>query len=154
MTTPVLHTPRCMITIMTEKDAGWLNTLLNDEGVQHYIEGIRLFSKTVENTTEYVKCMFDAYNNRRGFLWKVTYKKEPIGFVCTIDFDENPFLSFAIIKKFRHHGLMRENLKAVLSYQNHISNKKYLVDISIENVYSYKLCRRLIDDFDVVMQTN
>ena len=152
MSPPVLHTPRCMITIMTEKDAGWLNTLLNDEGVQHYIEGIRLFSKTVENTTEYIKCMLDAYNHGRGFLWKIMCHENPIGLVHVMDFDENPSLCYALNISYRGRGLMYEALISILSFLSGIEKKVYRCDIDSNNVPSILICNKLKDSFSILVK--
>ena len=151
MSIPVLHTARCMITIMTEKDAGWLNTLLNDKDVFHYIEGIRPFAKTIENTTEYIKCMLDAYDNRRGFLWKIMFHENPIGLVNVMDFDENPSLCYALNKSYRDRGLMYEALVSILSNLSGIEKKVYRCDIDSNNVPSILTCNKLKESFNILV---
>lgn len=152
MSTPVLHTPRCMITIMTEKDAEWLNSLLNDEDVYHYIEGIRLFAKSVENTTEYIKCMLDAYDHGRGFLWKIMRHENPIGLVNVMDYDENPSLCYALNKSYRGRELMYEALVSILSFLSGIENKVYRCDIDNNNVPSILICNKLKDSFNILVK--
>lgn len=153
MSPPVLHTPRCMITIMARDDAEWLNTLLNDEAVNTYIEGIRPFAKSVMNTSEFIDGMLDINNNGKGFLWKVMQREKPVGFICTIDFDDNPSLCYALEKPYRKKGLMSEALKAVLIHQSLIMDKKYYVEINSKNLDSYNLCKKLIRAFDIIIQS-
>lgn len=144
MNFPVLHSQRCQITIATKRDADWLFALFNDETVYEYIEGIRPFAKTIEHTMMFIDCMLDAYINGRGFLWKLIYQDIPIGYICTIDFEENPFISYGLITPFRQKGYMTEVLTEVLLFQNSISKKSYRVDVHKDNIASVRLCNKMV----------
>jgi len=151
MNYPVLHTSRCVITIMSQEDRIWLNRLFNDKDVSYFLEGTNQFSRTLEATAGFIESMSDAYNRVRGFLWKITYQDNPIGFVCTIDFDENPSLCYALKKSYRKKGLMSEALKAILVYQSCIMDSDYYVEINSENFESYNLCEKLMSVADIII---
>ena len=152
MSTSVIRSARCMITIMTEKDAGWLNTLLNDEDVYHYIEGLRPFAKTVESTIEFIESMWEASNKNRGFLWKIMFHEIPIGFVNVMDFDENPSLCYALSKSYRDRRLMYEALVSILSFLSGIGKKVYRCDIDSNNAPSMLICNKLNESFNILVK--
>lgn len=151
MNFPVITTTRCQITIATANDACWLHVLLNDRDVYKYIEGVRPFAKTIENTTQFIDDMLYAYNNGSGFLWKLLYKNNPIGFICIIDYEDTPSLSYGVVKAYRNKGFMSEALMRVLCYQTQRSNKTFQFSISKENVPSLNLYNEIARSFDTVL---
>lgn len=151
MSFPVITTERCQITIATANDTCWLHALLNDRDVYKYIEGGRPFAKTIESTTQFIDDMLYAYNNERGFLWKLLYKDNPIGFICIIDFDDTPSLSYGVVKAYRNKGFMSEALMRVLCYQAQLSNKTFQFSISKENEPSLNLYNEISRSFDTVL---
>lgn len=151
MNYPVLQSKRCTITIATRTDAQWLHKLFNDEMVMRYNEGLLLFAESVEKTTDFIDCMLDAFNNGRGFLWKLSHQEVPIGFICTIDFDDAPSISYGVNKSYRHNGFMTEGLSKVLCYQNKIVEKSYIINIEKENIASQHLCNKLEIIYNIVL---
>lgn len=147
MNFPIIRTTRCRITIATKCDVTWLYTLLNDVDVFRNIDGLRPFAETVESTTKFIDDMLDAYSNGRGFLWKLSYLGNPMGFICTYDFEDNPFLCYGIDKQFREKGFMTEALVSVLNYQNRESEKIYTLNVNIDNVSSYAISKRIKKQF-------
>lgn len=151
MSFPVITTERCQITIATANDTCWLHALLNDKDVYKYIEGVRPFAKTIESTTLFIDDMLYAYNNGRGFLWKLLYKDKPIGFICIFDYENTPSLSYGIVKAYRNKGFMSEALMRVLYYQTQRTNKTFQFSISKENVPSLILYNKIARFFDTVL---
>ena len=150
MNYPLINTERCQITIATANDACWLHALLNDRDVYKNIEGTHLFAKSVEKTKEFICSMLNAYNMGRGFLWKVIYKEKSIGFICIIDFDEEPSLCYALNILNRGKGLMHEALVGALSFLSGIANKTYRCDIKPNNYHSILLSEKLKESFPVI----
>ena len=143
MNYPLINTERCQITIATISDAYWLHVLLNDRDVYKNIEGTHSFAKSIEKTTEFICSMLGAYDMERGFLWKVVHEEKSIGFVCTIDFDENPTLCYALNKSFRNNGFMTEALIGILSFQNSILCRLYTLDICEGNLASVRVYKKM-----------
>ena len=150
MNCPLINTERCQITIATANDACWLHALLNDRDVYKNIEGIHLFAKSVEKTKEFICSMLNAYNMGRGFLWKVVHEEESIGFICIIDFDEEPSLCYALKKLNRGKGLMHEALVSVLYFLSGIEKKVYRCDIERNNGPSIQICKKLKESFNIL----
>lgn len=151
MNYPLINTERYQITIATENDACWLHALLNDKDVYKYIEGIRPFAETVRRTARFIEDMLYAYNNGNGFLWKITYKEKPIGFICTFDFEETPSVCYGIDKAYRNKGVMTETMKSVFYYQTQFSKKSFLFRISKENVASLSVHNKIASTFNTVL---
>lgn len=150
MNYPVLQSKRCTITIATRTDAQWLHKLFNDEMVMRYNEGLHRFAESVEKTTDFIDCMLDAFNNGRGFLWKLSHQEVPIGFICTIDFEETPSISYGLNKSYRNNGFMTEGLTSVLGYQNQMAKKSYTIYINKDNLASQRLCNKMTSKFNIV----
>ena len=147
---PIIRSNRCCMTIMTMEDTGWLYELFNDEDVKKNLEGIRLFSDSKDATAVFIDSMLEAYYTERGFLWKIMCEEIPVGFVCSADFDENPYICYAMNRNFRNMGLMTEAVMAVLDYQNTIEYKSYMISVNKDNVSSCRVCNWLEDKFNNV----
>lgn len=148
---PVIRSERCCMTIMTAEDVNWLYELFNDEDVKINLEGVRLFSGSKEATAVFIDSMVDAYHTERGFLWKIMYDATPVGFICTADFDDSPYISYAMIPKFRNLGLMTESIEAILDYQNAIDYKQYSISVKKNNILSYRLCNYLARKYNIMV---
>ena len=146
----IINSERCQITIATISDAYWLHVLLNDRDVYKNIEGTHSVAKSIEKTTEFIRSMLDAYDMGRGFLWKVVHEEESVGFICIIDFDEEPSLCYALKKLNRGKGLMHEALVSVLYFLSGIEKKVYRCDIERNNDPSIQICKKLKESFNIL----
>lgn len=116
MEQPTINTTRCILRPPSIEDAEWMYRLFNDKDVVSYIEGIKWFNVGVDAVMGFIKSMETNFQKQIGILWCIIYNNQPIGIIMVNDFDDNPFLTFALFPEYRNLRIGTEVYRSVNSY--------------------------------------
>lgn len=133
---PMLQTQRCKLRISTIDDSKWLYQLFVDEDVKKYIDGLEIFSKDEKAVRRFILVMLNNWYKGLGCLWSIEYNNQGVGFILVYDLQENPFLSFAILKQFRKQHFATETVACVYEY---LKSRKYVPRVETRNLIAEKI---------------
>ena len=143
-TVPVLHTKRCVLTAITEKDIPVLRQIMEDIETRRFLPELCDVVKTEAGWKQCISS-FDTYHTRNeGILWGIRLEENLIGFIAIMDIPENPTLFYAMHPDYRNRGLMKECLEEVIKrVQKEALCDKLQTEVYFENKASLSL---LIDN--------
>lgn len=98
------------------EDANWLFDLFNDSDVVKYIEGINWFNADVVSVRSFIESMKINAIKDIGAMWCVEHQSNNIGFILAYDLKDNPFLSFALLPKYRNRHFGSEVITLIKDY--------------------------------------
>ena len=140
MEVEILHTERCVLRPAKLEDAEWLFELFNDSDVVSYIDGIKWFNADVVSVRSFIENMQINAAKDLGTMWCVEYQSNNIGFILAYDLNDNPFLSFALLPKYRNQHLGSE---VIALAKNYISSKFQSPKIESNNPIVKGIVRKL-----------
>ncbi len=136
---PIIKTNRCQLRQAVKEDASWMIQLFNDKDVVQYIEGIKWFNADVLSVESFIASMESNHKDSNGILWCVICQNNPAGIIMVNDLTEDPYLTFALFKEYREHGLGTEIYNAVKDY---VSKKFTEPTIETNNPIVRKITKR------------
>lgn len=146
---PVLKSPRCVLSRITEDDIPVMRQLFDDEVTQKYLSEL----VTLVETDEDIKQMLSSFNilmkQNEGLIWGVRHNGNLIAFVAFMDLSCNPTVIYAMHPAYRFKGYMKECVVLSLQYILDSGMCSYVqTEVHNTNVASVRLLQSI--GFDVV----
>lgn len=146
---PVLKSPRCVLSRITEDDIPVMRQLFDDEVTQKYLSELR----TLVETDEGIKQMLSSFNilmkQNEGLIWGVQHNGNLIAFVAFMDLSCNPTVVYAMHPAYRSKGYMKECVALSVQYILDSGMCSYMqTEVHNDNVASVRLLQSI--GFDVV----
>lgn len=146
---PVLKSPRCVLSRITEDDIPVMRQLFDDEVTQKYLWELR----TLVETDEGIKQMLFSFNilmeQNEGLIWGVRHNSNLIAFVAFMDLSFNPTVIYAMHPAYRSKGYMKECVALSVQYILDSGICSYMqTEVHNDNVASVRLLQSI--GFEVV----
>lgn len=101
--------------VLIRENAGDLFDLICFEDVRENIDGFRDVV-TIINAEDLIDSFFVAYHKGLGILWGIFQESNFVGFVGLVDLPFEPTLFYAMNKKYRMKGIMKECVNKVTTH--------------------------------------
>lgn len=113
---PVLKSPRCVLSCITEEDIPVLRQIFDDGLTRKYLSELW----TLVETDEGIRQMLSSFNilmkKNEGLIWGARLNGKLIAFVAVMDLSCNPTIIYAMHPVYRFKGYMKECVAIVMDY--------------------------------------
>lgn len=146
---PVLKSPRCVLSCITEEDIPVLRQIFDDGLTRKYLSELW----TLVETDEGIRQMLSTFNilmkKNEGLIWGVRHNSNLIAFVAFMDLSCNPTVIYAMHPAYRSKGYMKECVAQSVQYILDSGMCSYMqTEVHNNNIASVRLLQSI--GFDVV----
>ena len=105
---PVLKSPHCVLSRITEEDVPVLRQIFDDESTRKYLQELQSLVRSDEGIKRMLTS-FDALQKKgESMIWGVRLRDVMIGFVAIMDLSCKPTIIYAMHPDYRRNGYMKE----------------------------------------------